>query len=270
MVKRLKPSTEVKPSSETQSSLWFDINPREGDAVASVKSRVSVLKDAESRVASLSSQTLSGHQKAPKFSYTLSQSVPKVSSTLRERTPEFSTLNEGVPKVSSTLRQGAPKLFSRMNTELDKSLLLLQVQGQKLDNILENLGTLSDKLPEMTSCECDCVSGSGDDVTELPVTLQHLKSNIERLKKAGTTDKEIVIAVFTAMYSGLEVRFQIFELLSHTLHYPSICWWLAAYGCFIYKGHFWILSELDSHTHGANIHTVVGNKHWKSLKIRKI
>ena len=197
-VKRLKPYTEVKPSTETQSSLWFDINAPDGDGVSPEKSRGSIPRDAESRIASLSSDSVPGHQRAPQLSSNLNQRAPKISSNFAQRPP----------KVSPPVRQREPsKLSSRLNAELDiQSLLLLQVQGQKLDNILENLGTLSNKLPEMTSCECDCLVGSGDDVTELPVTLQHLRSNIERLKKAGTSDKEIVIAVFTAMYSGLKVR----------------------------------------------------------------
>ena len=202
-VKRLKASTEIRPNAGPESSLWFDINSPDGDGVAPIKSHVSTLRDAESRIVSLSSNTLPDQQIS-----TLNKKAPKLFSSPIQRVPKPpSTLNQRSPKVSPPLSQGAPKLPSSLGSELDiQSLLLLQVQGQKLDNILENLETLSNKLPEMTSCECDCVVGSGDDLTELPVTLQHLKSNIERLKKDGTSDKEIVIAVFTAMYSGLEVR----------------------------------------------------------------
>ena len=103
--------------------------------------------------------------------------------------PDFLPPIKGAPpKYFSAHHQGASKLSSSVSVGGDDiqsvQSLMLQVQGEKLDSILAGLGTLASKIPDLSSCNCDCDggSGTGDDASRLPVTLEHLKANVAHLR----------------------------------------------------------------------------------------
>ena len=187
-------------------TLWLDIKPqsdRHTVLSAGADNHHSKLQLNHASSKQLSARTVA---KGPNLDCLL---VPKAANIREKEPPSRSNIQQKnllLSENSARERTLALESFT-LKTEMDiESLLLLQLQSKKLDNILENLGSLSNKIPEMTSCDCDC-AGSPGNATPLPVTLDHLKSNIERLKEDGTSNKEIVVAVFTAIYSGLQVRF---------------------------------------------------------------